>query len=148
MRCFLSPDQFMSVFNWAYLFKIKVHFLPNNTNFLLSKPWKFQFISCSRLKVISFLLPDRHTFCIPICTSKIFFYMEIYTFYYTLFLCSLCSLTHFVCEGSTTTTCIVRQESNILGFSKLLKIELPKTIFTCSSIFEPIFRRFRFQRIL
>ena len=35
--------------------------LPNNTTFLLSKFWKFQFISCGRSKVIPFLLPDRHT---------------------------------------------------------------------------------------
>ena len=35
--------------------------LPNNTTFLLSKPWKFQFISCSGSKVIPFLPPDRHT---------------------------------------------------------------------------------------
>ena len=35
--------------------------LPNNTTFLLSKPWKFQFISCSGSKVIPFLLPDRQT---------------------------------------------------------------------------------------
>ena len=51
--------------------------LPNNTTFLLSKPWKFQFISCHRSKVIPFLPQDRHTdrctFCISICTGKIFF---------------------------------------------------------------------------
>ena len=42
---------------------------------------------------------DRCTFCIPICTGEIFFYMEIYTFHYTTFLCSLRSLTHFICKG-------------------------------------------------
>ena len=28
---------------------------------------------------------ERRTFCIPICTGEIFFYMEIYTFQYTSF---------------------------------------------------------------
>ena len=57
------------------------------------------FISCSKSKVVPILLPDRHTFCIPICAGKIFFYTEIYTFHYTTFLCLLCSLTPFVFEG-------------------------------------------------
>ena len=39
---------------------------------------------------------DRCTFCIPICMGKIYFYMEIYTFHYTMFLLALCSLTSFV----------------------------------------------------
>ena len=42
---------------------------------------------------------DRHTFCIPICTGEIFFYMEIYTFHNTTWVSELRSLTHFVCEG-------------------------------------------------
>ena len=73
--------------------------LPNNTTFLLSKPWNFQFISCSGSKVIPFLLPVRRTFCIPICTGEIFFCMDFYTFHNTTFLCALHSLTDFICEG-------------------------------------------------
>ena len=43
----------------------------------------------------------RRTFCIPICTGEIFFYMEIYTFHNTTWVSELRSLTHFVCEGLT-----------------------------------------------
>ena len=35
--------------------------LPNNTTFLWSKTWKFQFISCSGSKVIPILPPDSQT---------------------------------------------------------------------------------------
>ena len=44
----------------------------------------------------------RRTFCIPICTGEIFFYMEIYTFHNTTWVSLLRSLTHFICEGSDT----------------------------------------------
>ena len=37
---------------------------------------------------------DRRTFCIPICTGEIFFYMEIYTFQNTTWVSELRSLTH------------------------------------------------------
>ena len=42
---------------------------------------------------------DRHTFCIPIGGDEIFLHMEIYTCHFSMFIRSLCSLIHFVCEG-------------------------------------------------
>ena len=77
--------------------------LPNNTTFLLSKPWKFQFISCSGSKVIPFLPSDRQTdtqthILHPYMHGQDFFYMEIYTFHYNTL------LTHFVCEGLPSKT--------------------------------------------
>ena len=87
--------------------------LPNNTTFLLSKPLKFQIISCNGSKVIICLLPERHT---PSPSHRLtdrhtdthfaslyewvrFFSMWNYTFHYTMFLHLLRSFTHFVCEG-------------------------------------------------
>ena len=74
----------------------KLAHLPNNTTFLLRKPWKFQFISCSGSKVILFLLPDRQsyrgTFCIPICTGEIFLYGNLYLSLHYILLFAL--LTH------------------------------------------------------
>ena len=69
-------------------------------NYLVSKPWKFQFISCSRSKVIPFFLPDRHTDAhfASLYAQESFFCMEIYTFNYTTFLHLLCSLTLFVTD--------------------------------------------------
>ena len=54
--------------------------LPNQS-LVFIKPWKFQFASCIVTKVIHFLLWERHTFCIPIWTGKIFVSIEIFLHY-------------------------------------------------------------------
>ena len=81
--------------------------LPNNTTFLLSKPWKFQFISCSGSKVIPFLPSDRQTdtqthILHPYMHGQDFFlYGNLYLSLH--YIPSFALLTHFVCEGLKST---------------------------------------------